>query len=177
MRLEPEGPPDTLHSRHRQAAGLRDAAGTPMDGVLRATLQCPHDHGFDAASSTVRGARSAARRAARPRAGSTKRRRLPSARQGPAWPPLPCSDRLPRRSARSALAAPGTSAVFRRVVSDFSSARTSSLNVREASCRTSITFSVPATSSILAQRRKSNANLRLQTCGSGHWPRRLLNQR
>lgn len=47
VRLEPEDPPDTLHGRHRQAAGVRHA-GTPMDGVLRATLQCPHDYGFDA---------------------------------------------------------------------------------------------------------------------------------
>ncbi|MCK1546501.1 hypothetical protein IVB12_32415, partial [Bradyrhizobium sp. 179] len=48
VRLEPEARPDALHGRHRQAAGLRHAAGIPMDGVLRATLQGPHDRGFDA---------------------------------------------------------------------------------------------------------------------------------
>lgn len=147
----------------------RHAAGTPMDGVLRATLQCPHDRGFDAGILN---------RTRRPKRGSstrrsTKRRRLPSTPQGPAWPPLPCSDRLPRRSARFALAAPAPEPSS-AASSATCSARTSSLNVREASCRSAITFSVPATSSILAQRRKSNANLRLRTCGSGHRPRRIF---
>lgn len=50
-------------------------------------------------------------------------------------------------------------AVFRRIVSDVSSARSSSLNVREASCST-VRSSVAAAASILAQRRESTiANL------------------
>src|ERR1700756_5404170 len=48
VRLEPERPPDALHRRHRQTAGLRHAAGTPMGGILGAALQRLHDNGFDA---------------------------------------------------------------------------------------------------------------------------------
>lgn len=43
----------------------RHAAGTPMDGVLRATLQCPHDRGFDAGILN---------RTRRPKRGSSTRR-------------------------------------------------------------------------------------------------------
>src|SRR5215467_9124155 len=43
MRLEPEGPPDALHRRYRQAAGLRHAAGTPMGSVLGAPHQFPYE--------------------------------------------------------------------------------------------------------------------------------------
>lgn len=136
-----------------------------MDGFLRATLQCPHDRRFDA-GSPERGSSCSP---------STPLHKTPpptDACQGPAWPLLPCSDRLPRKSATIRALRASACAVF--IVSDFSSARSPSLNVRGASCRTAITFSVPATPSILAQRRKSNANLRLRTCGSGHWPRRLF---
>src|SRR5262249_61396032 len=66
MRREPEGPPDALHRRYRQAAGLRHAAGTPMGSVLGAALQFPYDHSFDA-GIVDRARRSGARLVLQPR--------------------------------------------------------------------------------------------------------------
>lgn len=83
----------------------------------RSRLRCGHPQRY-----AVPGARLVVQPSTRR---STKRRRLPSARQGPAWPPLPCSDRLPRTSARSALAAPAPAPAA-------SSAASSATSVRHA---------------------------------------------
>ena len=47
MRLQAEGAPDPLYRGNRQPAGPRHAARTPMRGVGRHALQCPHDHRLD----------------------------------------------------------------------------------------------------------------------------------
>ena len=109
VRLQPEGAPDALHGRDRQAAGLGHAARTPMGGVLRATLERLDDHRFDA--GIVNGARGPrARLVVEPVQALLHKAPPPLADRRPVKaelsPPLACFDSLPRRSARCALSRP-----------------------------------------------------------------------
>ena len=54
--LQAEGAPDPLHRRDRHARGTRHTARTRVGCVRRQAFKRAHDHGFDTASSTIRGA-------------------------------------------------------------------------------------------------------------------------
>ena len=119
------------------------------------------------ASSTVRGAPDPARREARPRAalqnGATTC--LPSFAPGPAWPPLPCSDRLPRRSARSG----SQSHSLRRLPPRRQRLQFGTLFIAQyqgRKSRTDFRSSLVVSAPIPWH---NHAVLRLRTCDSGHW--------
>jgi hypothetical protein len=132
--------------------GWRSRGNSPTSS--RSRLRCGHRQPYVAP-------RSAARHAARPRAApqNVAATCLPSIGPGRAWPPLPCSDRLPRRSARSGLSEPAPAP---------SSAASSATSVRHALHRSMSGRQVAGPPSdppsllqppSLAQRRESTANL------------------
>ena len=169
MRLEPKGPPDPLHRRYREAAGLRHAAGTPMDGVLGATLQRPHDHGFDA-GIVNRTWRAGARLVMQPVHAPLHQTPPPLAYRRPVQAQLGCHF-LVLTAFHAGQYDPGSQSqrlrLFRRIVSDFSSARSSSLNVRGGQIA-GPPLDPPSRLPPSRQRCEPTANLRLRTCDTGH---------
>jgi hypothetical protein len=127
----------------------------------RLRLRCGHPQSYAAL-------RSAARHAAQPHAvlQNAVATCLRSAGPGPVRPPPPCSDHLPRRSARS-----GLSGLAPTPSSAASSATSVRLAHHRSMSRGHVGPSLDAPSLLapsLAQRRESTANLRLRTCDSGH---------
>src|SRR6516164_8278116 len=109
VRLQSKGPPDAPHARGRDAAVPRHAAGAPVRGCGRPTLQRLHDDILDlGVVDRARRARPQVRRAARrgrarQSADATCQRFAPSPVR---VPPPPCCSGPPRSPTRSAPAMP-----------------------------------------------------------------------
>ena len=141
--LQAKSPPDALHAAHRNPAGLRHAAGTPVRGAVRLALQRGHHHGFDPGIVDFAGC-AGARLIVQPsrRCDRKRRRHLPTVmgcRPRLLATSLFCVPSAQARMIRARIAS--ACAVLRRPANPFSSARSASLRVSSTSRRPATTAS------------------------------------